>query len=225
MTERLASQVVSLAVDRAIVADESLSDHAPLILDLALSAAPVPRPWDAETFVVEIGSRFGDGRAAVVQSLIDWSGRKEDALRAAGIQDRKVTDFELPPAIDPSMFVRVSFFDRRLNPQWLFSLHASTGDLQVSFQYMGHPPFDTAVGREPIRAMLNGIEGVDIAAERLGGRPRIPLDVLQNPESLRRLLEAFDVIVDETRPTSTSGLSLDPMETVNASVTSASVPA
>ena len=215
VTEHLASQVVALAVDQAIVADESLSDHAPLILDLALSAAPVVRPWDAETFVAEIGSRFGDGRAAVVQSLIDWAGRKEDALRAAGSQDRKVADFELPPAIDPSMFVRVSFFDRRLNPQWLFSLH-STGDLQVSFQYMTHPPFDTAVGREPIRAMLNGIEGVDIAAERLGGRPRIPLDVLQNPESLRRLLEAFDVIVDETRPTSTRKLSPDPTETVNA---------
>lgn len=215
VTERLASQVVSLAVDQAIVADESLSDHAPLILDLALSAAPVARPWDAETFVAEIGSRFGAGRAAVVQSVIDWAGRKEDALRAAGIHDRKVADFELPPAIDPSMFVRVSFFDRRLNPQWLFSLH-STGDLQVSFQYMTHPPFDTAVGREPIRAMLNRIEGVDIAAERLGGRPRIPLDVLQDSEGLRRLLEAFDVIVDQTRPTPTRELAPAPMETVDA---------
>ena len=200
VTEGLREQVVSLGVNQGVVADEGLSDHAPLVLDLALSAAPAPRPWDVETFVAEISSRFGDPRAAVVQGLVDWCVRKEDELRRAGVEDRQLTDFALPPAIDPAMFVRLSFFDRRLNPQWLFSIHALTGELQVSFQYMSHPPFDTAAGRERVRALLNGIDGVDIAEGRLGGRPRIPLDDLLDAESLRRLLEAFELVVDETRP-------------------------
>jgi hypothetical protein len=111
-----------------------LSDHAALVPDLALSAAPVARRWDTESFVAEIRSRSGDGRAAVVEDLIDWAARKEDALRTSGTRDRQLTDFELPPAIDPALFARISFCDRQLNPQWLFSVHAPTGELQVSFQ-------------------------------------------------------------------------------------------
>jgi endonuclease/exonuclease/phosphatase family metal-dependent hydrolase len=205
VSEGLRDQVRSLTVDQG-VADRGWSDHAALVLGMELSAAPVAHAWDAETFVAEIGARHGPDAARVVGALVAWAEQKEEALRAAGIRDRRLTDFDLPRAIDPTMYVGLSFFDRRFKPQWLFSVYAETGILAVSFQYMGHPPFDTEAGREPLRAMLNEIPGVDIPAEKLKGRPRISLAVLSDASNLARLIAVLDRIVDETRPTESTGV-------------------
>jgi len=89
-------------------------------------------------------------------ALVAWAERREEALRAARVRDRRLTDLDLPRAVDPTIYVGLSLFDRRFRPQWLFSIHAEIGMLGVSFQYMGHPPFGTEVGREPLRATLNG---------------------------------------------------------------------
>jgi hypothetical protein len=200
----LRDQVRSLVVERGVVV-RGLSDHAALTLGMELNAAPVAHAWDADTFVEEIRARHGGDAAGVVQALVDWAGQKEDAIRTAGVRDRQLTNFALPRAIDPTMYVGLSFYDRQLKPQWLFSIHAASGALDVSFQYMNHPPFDTEAGREPLRALLNEIAGVAIPAARLGGRPRIPLAKLVDPTSLGRLIAGLDRIVDETRPGSTSG--------------------
>jgi hypothetical protein len=68
---------------------------------------------------------------------------------------------------------------------------------------MGHPPFDTEAGREPLRALLNEITGVDIPAARLRGRPCIPLAALVDPTSRARLTAVLDRVVDETSPAAT----------------------
>ncbi|MBF6605172.1 MAG: hypothetical protein IVW53_06270 [Chloroflexi bacterium] len=70
---------------------------------------------------------------------------------------------------------------------------------------MRHPPFDSEAGREPLLAMLNELPGVDIPAERLRGRPRIPLSVLADPDALARLIGVLDRIVDETQPSAMVG--------------------
>lgn len=197
----LRDQVRSLTVEQGLV-DRELSDHAALVLNLELSAAPVARSWDADTFVGEIGTRHGAQAATVVRALVDWAGQKEDAIRRAGVRDRDLTDFELPVAIDPAMWMRIRFFDRTIAPQWLVGVHAETAELSVSFQYMHHPPFETKAGREPLRAILNEIPGVEIPSERLHGRPRILLAALADPAHLARLLSILDRIVDETRPVS-----------------------
>ena len=204
VSDGLRDQVRTLTVEPSVV-DRGLSDHAALVLFMELSAVPVARSWDAETFVAEIGARHGSDAAVVVQALVDWAGQKEDALRRAGVDDRRLTDFVLPRAIDPAMFVRLSFFDRQLTPQWLFSIHAASAELHISFQYMGHTPFDTEAGREPLRAVLNEIPGVDIPAERLKGRPEIPLAVLFDASHLARLIAVLDRVVDETRPSEATG--------------------
>jgi hypothetical protein len=54
--------------------------------------------------------------------------------------------------------------------------------------------------------MLNEIPGVDIPAERLKGKPRIPLAVLVDASNLARLIAVLDRIVDETRPTEVTGV-------------------
>ena len=200
----LRTQVRSLGVEHAVV-ERGVSDHAALVLGLELSAVPVARSWDAETFVAEIGALHGPDAARVVGALVAWAEQKEAALRASGIRDRQLTDYDLPRAIDPTMFVGLRFFDRQYKPQWMVAIHAASAALDVSFQYMSNPPFDTAAGREPLRVLLNEIPEVAIPAARLGGRPRIPLAKLVDPTSLGRLIAVLDRIVDETRPRSTSG--------------------
>ena len=129
---------------------------------------------------------------------MDWADRKQADLRRAGVTDRDLTDHLVPRAVDPTMWMRLRFFERGVNPQWLLGIRAAAGDLHMSFQYMGHPPFDSPEGREPLREMLNAIDGVQIPAARLRGRPRIPLDVLARGDGVPRLLEVLDRIVDET---------------------------
>jgi hypothetical protein len=61
-----------------------------------------------------IGARHGPDAARVVETLVAWAEQKEAALRSAGIRDRPLTDFELPRAIDPTMFVGLRFYDREV---------------------------------------------------------------------------------------------------------------
>ena len=217
VSDGLRDQVRSLTVEPSVV-DRGLSDHAALVLNMELSAAPVARSWDAETFVAEIGARHGSEASAVVQALVDWAGQKEDAIRTSGLRDRQITNFDVPRAVDPTLYVGLSFFDRQFKPQWLFSIYAETGMLGVSFQYMGHPPFDTEAGREPLRVMLNEISGVDIPPERLKGRPQISLAVLADPPNLARFIAVFDRVVDETQPTDAKGGSTTHGETLATAI-------
>lgn len=197
----LRSQVRSLAVERSVV-DRGLSDHAALVVEMDLSDAPVARTWDAEAFIADVAARHGPGAASVVARLVDWAERKEGALRAGGIRDRQLTEYEIPRAIEPTMYVGLSFFDRHIKPQWLCAVHAASATLDISFQYMNHPPFDTEPGREPLRALLNLIPGVAIPASRLRGRPGLPLAALEDTAGLAQLLMVFELVVDATRPES-----------------------
>ena len=54
----LTGQVTALTIDAAPVA-AGLSDHVPLVLDLALTAERTPHVWDEEAFAEEIGRRHG----------------------------------------------------------------------------------------------------------------------------------------------------------------------
>jgi hypothetical protein len=200
VTEALRDQVCALGVDRCTV-ELGLSDHAALVARLELSSAPVARAWDVDTFTAEVGNRYGSPAADVVAAIVDWAARKDDALRAANIRDREVSDIVIPRAIDPTMFIGVTFRDPGFKPQWLTAIRAAGGALYVSFQYMKAPPFDTVAGREPLRAMLNAIPGVEIQSGRLAGRPIIPLATLAESAALDRFLAVLDRVVDETVPT------------------------
>jgi len=99
-----------------------------------------------------------------VQALVAWAGQKEDAIRAAGVRDRQLTNFDLPRAIDPTMYVGLSFFDRQLKPQWLFSIHAASG--------MRGLPRSLAVGMStPVISLSSARSGSRPASVSNGGWP------------------------------------------------------
>lgn len=83
------------------------------------------------------------------------------------------------------------------NGPWIFGIYPSgAGTIEVPFQYMKtRPPFDDTSVREDLRVMLNSLEGIELAAARLGLRPRFPLDVLASASVVRGLKDAMSWFV------------------------------
>jgi exonuclease III len=195
VTPSLADQVRSLAV-RTDAVERGLSDHAPLVLDLALDRRPAARIWDHETFAVEVGRRHGPAAEHVVEELVAWAEVKERSLLAAGIRGVELMRLPTSEAVDPEMWFQI---DRGPLKGWMYTISIlARGDVAVQFQYMRQPPFNTPSGREVIQERLNSIEGVAIDAARLSGRPMFKLSVLEKPGALERLMGVLDQIVDET---------------------------
>ena len=93
LSPALASQVTALTVDPGSV-EAGLSDHVPLVLDLALTAERTPHPWDEESFAEEIGRRHGPAARDVVEKLVSWADQKERELaKATGVATKALTRF------------------------------------------------------------------------------------------------------------------------------------
>ena len=74
----------------------------------------------------------------------------------------------------------------------------ATGDAIIQFQHH-RSPFGDPESREPIRQMLNTIADIDIPADRLGGRPTVPLAAIADERKRREFLAVFDFLLDQTR--------------------------
>ena len=77
----LAGQVTAMSVDPTVVG-AGLSDHVPLVLDLALSPERTAHTWDEESFAEEIGRRHGPAAREVIEKLVNWADQKERELAA-----------------------------------------------------------------------------------------------------------------------------------------------
>lgn len=200
VSRALADQVTAVGVDQEAV-DRGLSDHAPLVLDLALSHEPAPREWDEVTFAAEIGRRHGDSARQAVEDLYRWAQDKERRLREAGIRDVELTRFPTSRGAAPELWFQVDYRGTVPALMYTVSIRAGgEGEVVVQFQWMRQPPFDTPEGREELRRDFNTIDGIDLPAERLNGRPSFPLRVLEDPGRRERFIGILERIVDETRP-------------------------
>ncbi len=89
----LAGQVTAMSVDPTVVGT-GLSDHVPLVLDLALSPERTAHTWDEESFAEEIGRRHGPAAREVIEKLVNWADQKERELAATdGVRTRTLTRF------------------------------------------------------------------------------------------------------------------------------------
>ena len=195
----LESDVRRVWVDERAV-EQGLSDHAPLVLDLALSHEPAARQWDAPTFTEEVRRRHGSDARRVVETLLAWAEDKEVELKRRGIRDVDLTRLPILGDTAPEMWIQIDY--RTPSPALMYtvSIRAKQGDIVVQFQWMLQPPFDTPARRQPLLDALNAIPGVNIGSERLNGRPSFPIKAVEDPEHLSKLLALLDVIVDNTRP-------------------------
>ncbi len=60
-------------------------------------------------------------------------------------------------------------------------------------------PFDSKAKQTELLKKLNGIPGVAITEDRIGGRPGIRLDLLLNQPAFDRLLAVLSLVVAQIR--------------------------
>ncbi len=194
----LAGQVTALSVDRAAV-EAGLSDHVPLVLDLALSAELTPHVWEEESFAQEVGRRHGPAAREVVEKLVNWADNRERELTtAAGVQTKVLARFPTNGVTaEPELFFPVDLNLEPRGSQPTISIHAD-GRVVAWFGSMRQPPFDTPEARHELRLMLNQMDGVNIPAGKLRYWPSFPLAVLEDPANLARLVAVLDRIATES---------------------------
>ena len=194
----LAPQVTSLTVDASAV-EAGWSDHVPLVLDLALSAEPTPHAWDEEAFAVEIGRRHGPAARGVVEALVSWAEQKERELAAkAGVTAKVLTRFPMNgTTAEPELMFPVDIQTEPRGSQMTISIHAD-GQVVVWLGGMSCPPFDERSGREELRKLLNELDGVHVHHRQVNGWPRFPLERLEDPANLLKLVAVLDRIAEES---------------------------
>jgi endonuclease/exonuclease/phosphatase family metal-dependent hydrolase len=194
----LAGQLTALSVDTAAV-EAGLSDHAPLVLDLALSAERTPQTWDEESFAEEIGRRHGPAARDVVEKLVNWAELKERELAATtGVCAKSLTRFPTNGCTaEPELMFPVDLNLEPRGSQPTISIHAD-GTVVVWLGAMGHPPFDTESARHELRRAINELDGVYLPSRQVNGWPRFPISALEDTANLVRLAAVMDRIATES---------------------------
>jgi len=194
----LAPLAVRLGVDRAAV-EAGLSDHAPMVLDLALTAERTPHGWDEEAFAAEVGRRHGAPAAHVVESLVSWADRKERELASrAGVTAKSLTRFPTNGVTaEPELMLTLDVQTEPRASEVMLLITAS-GEVVIWFGGWKLPPFDEPGRRHELRAMLNEIEGVHVHSREVHRWPRIPLERLTEPAALLQLVKVLDRLADES---------------------------
>ena len=60
------------------------------------------------------------------------------------------------------------------------------------------PPFDERPGRERLRKLLNELDGVHVHYRQVNGWPRFPIERLEDPANLLKLVAVLDRIAEES---------------------------
>ena len=147
--------------------EAGLSDHVPIVLDLALSAERTPQAWDEESFAEEIGRRHGPAARDVIEKLANWADRKERELASVvGVRTKTLTRFPTNGSTtEPELCSHVDLDARAARSQYALDPRRRPG-IVVQFGNMRHPPFDTDAARNELRRALNEMDGVDIRRAR-----------------------------------------------------------
>lgn len=85
-----------------------------------------------------------------------------------------------------------SSFIRDGDPYYPFKVTVG-GDVRMWFHYLKrYKRLSSDESRDQLRRRLNEIPGFDIPADRIGGKPKVPLEVLASPEALNRFRAAIE---------------------------------
>jgi hypothetical protein len=194
----LAGQVVGLSAD-ADPATGALSDHVPLIVDLALSPDRNPHAWDEEAFAAEIGRRHGSAAADVVLKLVAWADQEERQLGdLMGVRTKTLTRFPTNGVTtEPELWFQIDLDLEPRGVQPTISIRAD-GHVVVQFGGMRYPPFDTPESRNELRLALNQIDDVEIGEADLTRYPTFPVSALVDSSNLMRLVDVLHRLAGET---------------------------
>jgi hypothetical protein len=171
----------------------SLSDHAPIIADFVVPLGVPSRQWDPDSFVQELGTRFGSEVGQVAEEIIAWAERKHAQMR---YQHPYAALDRLPisEGPDPELWIQLDL----QHPEGLGNTISMTakGAIRLQFQYMSISPYDTIEGRKKLYDAVAALPGVSVE-ERLTGRPSFPIVALTAGDNLERFIKILEDAVDQ----------------------------
>ena len=88
--------------------------------------------------------------------------------------------------------------------QMMLSIHAD-GTVVVWLGGLMHPPFNEKPAREELRTLLNEMDGVHIHSRQVNGWPRFPIERLEDPVNLLKLVAVLDRIAEESHTIASPG--------------------
>jgi len=149
------------------------------------TSSQVRRTWTMDEYFDLVGDAGPAGfRAVLEEMLVHWRTR---GRRFAFGNGTKVT--ALYATIDHG---KQSF--------WMTAVYPDC--VEIAFKWLKiRPPFDKLALREELRTRLNRIEGVNLAADRIGKYPRFPTEVLLDPVRRAQFLEIEEWFEGTTRAT------------------------
>jgi hypothetical protein len=146
--------------------------------------------WDEQSFMTAVDERSGPRQGALFSTILRWCKEHDLALRGG------------KGAQYPSLRAIVHRTD---SEHVLFSLWTSESGgagIEIGFEYLkGHEPFADESRRQEMIDRLNAIPDVQILAERIGGRPSIPLEPLYQESALQQFLSVMEWAVAAIRGT------------------------
>ncbi len=142
------------------------------------------RNWDEDLFFTEIERRCESEVTPVAREIYEWTKKHLPDIRwGKGKVDGSFTGICTAAGYDHS----------------LFAVYTS-GQTVVNFGSLkARTPFDNETERLNFLGKLNGIPGVDLAADAVNRFPSIPLTSLASPDPMRRFLAAMEWAVDEIK--------------------------
>ena len=192
--------MTALTVDAGVV-EAGLSDHVPLVLDLALSAERTPQVWDVEAFAIEVGRRHGVAARGAVEALVSWAEQKERELAStSGVTAKVLTRLPVRGGVttEPELLFTLDVQTEPRSSEVLCSIHAD-GRVTMWLGGLKMPPFDTSDARHELRRAVNTMDGVHIHRRQVNGWPRFDLSVLEECSNLLRLVAVLDRLATESR--------------------------
>jgi hypothetical protein len=186
LNEQMDAEVIAIEV-KQYVGPEGLRTLVPRAIGQTAAAETrkgsreKPR-WDEESLLGELEAKHGPAEAKVARELFQWA--RVQRLRFWWGTGKGGSG----PVLDHA-------------GHWypLFAV-SSLGKVELSFQYMAHPPFDDVEMRHEFRRRLNEIPGVSIPEDAITRRPSFPLALLgADPEALKAFKGVLDWYCETVR--------------------------
>lgn len=142
------------------------------------------RRWDDASILASIESAVGAEARRSAQELLTW-GHAEGFKLVFG-RGLTVGSCSFGAPVGKKHF-------------WTFAVW-SDGNIELMFQHIRNfEPFRSVDERERLRVQLNQISGVDVPADRIEGRPPVPLGALGSPQAMASFTATIKAAVQRAR--------------------------
>jgi hypothetical protein len=184
LNDQMSAEVLAIEVKQYV--GEGVQTLVPRVIGQTASStsARPSRQWDEASFFLELEKKRGSAEAAAARDIFEWARRRMDRLTWG----KGKVDGSFVPVLDHD--------DHAYYPIGIYTY----GRIEVQFQWLSAPPFESMDRRRELLARLNDIPGVQIGEDAITRRPSIPLALFaSDPDALAAFKAALDWFCDVAR--------------------------